>query len=924
MANLTGTPSGNHLPGVRTNSEKKLGVLHYTSCIDFGWIGDIRKRYTDFIVHEVRKDGTVVYLSDVVEMDPEKLRAEPEKTERVALIEHKHVPESKTEEPEAAEISKEDADALSILLGAEAAKELQEMYAAIVAGGVDRNAKVTFAVSSDRSQRGHIHQEIRRIFFGRFETQADPNSGSISAQPVSGRGKPRVPRRNLNGPNWRENRDSRDSRDNQGRNAGGPNPPRKGPYLHFTLYKENKDTMEAINHLARMMKMKSVNFGFAGTKDRRAATTQRVSVKYHGHVDPAWLNSRNNNIKVGDFSYHKAPIQLGQHGGNEFTIAIKNVELARGKNCSLSHRLRMAESCVQAALDHIQQNGFINYFGLQRFGTHAIGTQEVGLKILSGDFESACDYILHVDPALMARLNDPDVELAFQRDEISRARAISLFKTNGDTGPALQTLPKRYGAESAILQHLSRSLASRRDFCGALLKITRGLRNLYIHAYQSLVWNWIVSRRWSKFGNTVIAGDLVLVESEVNPARYRSGMDMSEDLNQDEEQFYQEARVLTAEDAASGKYTIFDIVLPVPGYDVLYPENEIGEFYVEFMGRPENGGLNPYRMRRPQKEFSLSGYYRKIMARFSTVPKFFVRPYMDDSEQMHPTDLDEIRLRKAGEGQKQAGSLAPVAESTSTSDNTETGDIADSTTIQDETSRRRRLTPDRPQDPPEKRVNDAWIETKLDGSSKRVKLEVAQAVDENVAPAGEPVSTKPIVSTSEPLVDLPMGDSKANETDVATGVLCNDKALPTMEDVSRLFDDQTEQQGNFSMGPLTTPRIGSSDMPSLAGLTPVQSIKNVFKDVPVGGDISKALNLTAAWRSGLPTLEDVEEMKIAVVLNFRLNSSNYATICMREMMSTAFNVAPETNSSGSGFGQLLGHGGHIHHESVGHTTSVSH
>lgn len=688
--------------------------------------------------------------------------------------------------------------------------------------------------------------------------------------------------------------------------------------------------MEAINHLARMMKMKSVNFGFAGTKDRRAATTQRVSVKYHGHVDPAWLNSRNNNIKVGDFSYHKAPIQLGQHGGNEFTIAIKNVELARGKNCSLSHRLRMAESCVQAALDHIQQNGFINYFGLQRFGTHAIGTQEVGLKVLSGDFEAACDYILHVDPALMARINDHDVENVFQRDEVSRARAIHLFKTSGDAGPALQALPKRYGAESAILQHLSRNLASRRDFCGALLKITRGLRNLYIHAYQSLVWNWVASRRWSKFGNEVVAGDLVLVESEVNPARYRQGMDMSEDLNQDEEQFYQEARVLTVEEAASGKYTIFDIVLPVPGYDVLYPENEIGEFYVEFMGRPENGGLNPYRMRRPQKEFSLSGYYRKIMARFSTVPKFFVRPYMDDAEQMHPTDLDEIRLRKNEENQKQAAT-------SSTSDN-EKDDKANPATSQDETTRRRRLTPDRPQDPPEARINDAWIETKSDGSSKRVKLQQPEGmkpVDENIAPSGETVSTKRVVSTAEPLVDLPMSDSKANELDAAADGCGNGKALPTMEDVSRLFDDHAGQNGD-AKDLATKSRPSSSDASVLMSFPPVQRIQNVFKDVPVDGDAKlngtndtkKAIDLTGVWRSGLPALEDVEEMKIAVVLNFRLSSSNYATICMREMMSTAFNATPEaSSSSGSGPGHgnnLLGHGGHVHQEPMVHMASSSH
>jgi tRNA pseudouridine13 synthase len=39
-----GMPPGNHLPEVRNASEKKVGILHFTSNIDFGWRGDIRKR----------------------------------------------------------------------------------------------------------------------------------------------------------------------------------------------------------------------------------------------------------------------------------------------------------------------------------------------------------------------------------------------------------------------------------------------------------------------------------------------------------------------------------------------------------------------------------------------------------------------------------------------------------------------------------------------------------------------------------------------------------------------------------------------------------------------------------------------------------------------------------------------------------------
>jgi tRNA pseudouridine13 synthase len=42
----------------------------------------------------------------------------------------------------------------------------------------------------------------------------------------------------------------------------------------------------------------------------------------------------------------------------------------------------------------LKSNGFINYFGMQRFGTTSIGTHEIGRKILAGRFEDAVNAIL--------------------------------------------------------------------------------------------------------------------------------------------------------------------------------------------------------------------------------------------------------------------------------------------------------------------------------------------------------------------------------------------------------------------------------------------------------------------------------------------------------------------------------------------------
>lgn len=510
---------------------------------------------------------------------------------------------------------------------------------------------VKSAIITDRETRTKIHQAIRRIFNSRLESVTDDTGAMIisAAAPPSQWGA-RAPT-------------SRDGGKRKPQQKGKPGwQELGGDYLHFTVYKENKDTMEVISYLAKQLKMKPQAFQFAGTKDRRGITVQRVSV-YRVFADRVIAAGKTlRNAKLGNYEYLPRGLQLGDLTGNEFVITLRDCKF--DTQDETESRVQSASQIVGAAIENLKERGFINYYGLQRFGTFSTRTDAVGVKMLQGDFKAAIEAILDYSPTALAAAQDPmSGHDKVSNDDKARAHALHLFKETNTIHPALDDLPRKFTAEASIIRHLGNPQRSN-DYYGALQSISRNLRLIYVHAYQSLVWNVAASERWKRYGSKVTVGDLVLIDEhkeklEKIPQNELVDADGEEivypaedDRAGNAEDIFIRARALSEEEADSGHYSIFDVVLPMPGFDIIYPENEMSDFYKEFMASERGGGLDPFDMRRKWKDVSLSGGYRKLLGRVAGDITYEIRTYEDENQQFIQTDLDRLSQGKPYQQQR--------------------------------------------------------------------------------------------------------------------------------------------------------------------------------------------------------------------------------------------------------------------------------
>ncbi|KAG2116077.1 tRNA pseudouridine synthase D [Suillus discolor] len=503
-------------------------------------------------------------------------------------------------------------------------------------GEREDHRKVLSEPISSKTDRTALHHVVRELFGGKLDSETDMST------PAGDDGSRIVIKWSRNGGGRGGGRGSRGGRGDRSDRGNHP------PYIHFTLQKTNRDTQDALGYLSRTLHVNIKDLAVAGTKDKRGVTVQRVSLRRGNKtVEDIWKSANQFNrrsvqdilsqrgdrgVRIADFNYRKAGLELGMLKGNAFVITLRNVQVENVET-------------LDRAMNSIKHKGFINYYGMQRFGTAAVPTHSIGLAILKSDWHKAVSLILQNRPG--------------EHPEVVAAR--DAWLVDGDLDRALALMPRRVVAERCILESYKKQGGETRNAMGALSTIPRNLRLMYVHAYQSYVWNAIVSERIRIHGpDKAVPGDIVF-ESE--PATKggsgeNDGMEVDDDAGNDNEKqatteekglssrerkkaakaayVAPSIKILTEEDAH--QYSIFDVIMPLPGRDVDYPGGTLGERYREFL---RLDGLDPDNFIRKQKEYTLNGSYRKILQ----VPKdlsWSILRYTDPDVPLAQADEDKL------------------------------------------------------------------------------------------------------------------------------------------------------------------------------------------------------------------------------------------------------------------------------------------
>jgi|GEM_PF-788104 tRNA pseudouridine13 synthase len=227
----------------------------------------------------------------------------------------------------------------------------------------------------------------------------------------------------------------------------------------YLMEKQGVDTFEALRMISQKYGIPGREIGYAGLKDKHALTRQYISI-------PSCYNINNLNtklIRLEPVGYHDKKIKIGDLKGNKFQLTIRDLKEEYIKYLDEIKNL-------------ITKYGVPNYFDSQRFGS-VINNEFIIKHVIKKNYEKAVKIYL-------------TSYLKSEPKRIKDEKRMILLKWSN-----LDDITIKTSDLSRVIDEYKKN----RSWLDAYRKIPKHLREIYVNAYQSFLWNECLKQLLKKY-----------------------------------------------------------------------------------------------------------------------------------------------------------------------------------------------------------------------------------------------------------------------------------------------------------------------------------------------------------------------------------------------------------------------------------------
>lgn len=280
-------------------------------------------------------------------------------------------------------------------------------------------------------------------------------------------------------------------------------PSGEGPNIWFFIEKTGRDTLDVVLDIAGQLHINRKRMGFAGMKDKRAVTRQWLCVANSEVEEIEKLQDNLFNVRILKIVQNEKKLRIGQLIGNKFRLLIRDTA-DPGADAEIADQV----------LAELTQKGIPNYYGWQRFGKNRPNTHTVGKMLLENDLKKVVD----------AYIGNPYPE------EPEHIKEVRQMYDDGKLEEALEAMPRGMRYEKMMLKTLLKeikkknieysSLKDLRDkldedaYIHAIQSLPKPLKRMFVHAYQSYLFNKAVSERIKLGIDKYVEGDIIVDNEE--------------------------------------------------------------------------------------------------------------------------------------------------------------------------------------------------------------------------------------------------------------------------------------------------------------------------------------------------------------------------------------------------------------------------